>query len=57
MGVRQPVRLDVRGCQGGNLLLSRQPLCICGNGRVTVLGRFAGLLPKTRFDNPTRPAR
>lgn len=55
--LRQPVRLDVRGCQGGNLLLSRQHLVICGNGQVTVLGRFAGLLPKTRFDNPTRPAR
>ena len=55
--LRQPVRLDVRGCQGGNLLLSRQKLVICGNGQVTVLGRFAGLLPKPRFDNSTSSAR
>ena len=55
--VRQPVRLDVRGCQGGNLMLSQQKLVICGGGQITVLGPFAGLLPKPRFDNSTNPAR
>ena len=55
--LRQPVRLDVRACQGGNLLLSQHKLVICGDGQITVLGPFAGLLPKPRFDNSTSPAR
>ena len=55
--LRQSVRLDVRGCQGGNLLITQQKLVLCGNGQVTVLGRFGGSLTAPRFDNSTNPAR
>ena len=50
--LRQPVRLDVRGCRGGNLVLSPRGLVICGENRVTVLGLHGGLLPNHQFDNP-----
>lgn len=39
---RQPLRLDIRGCSGGNLLLSKNRLVISANGQLTVLGPFAG---------------
>ena len=55
--LRQPVRLDVRGCQGGNLLITQHKLVLCGNGQLTVLGRFGGSLSAPRFDNVTNPAR
>ncbi len=55
--LRQPVRLDVRGCRGGNLLMSPRGLVICGDGQVTVLGLYGGLLPNHQFDKLTGPPR
>ncbi|MBQ16724.1 MAG: hypothetical protein CMJ65_06320 [Planctomycetaceae bacterium] len=47
--LRQPVQLDFRGCTGGNLLLSPRGLVVCGGGRLTVLGQFAGHRPDSSF--------
>ncbi len=47
--LRQPVRLDFRGCTGGNLLLTHRGLVVSGGGRLTVLGPFAGHRPDGSF--------
>tara|TARA_B100000029_G_scaffold464152_1_gene497937 strand:- start:1822 stop:3954 length:2133 start_codon:yes stop_codon:yes gene_type:complete len=39
---RQPVRLDERNCQGGNLALSDHGLLVFSHNRVTLLGHLGG---------------